>query len=135
MDLTYRKTVSHLNDLKYASKTVSDLLEDVKEQEGRNNHVVYRDTHSVLLFLVVSVVSIYLLYKLYTYTWQWTTVWFCKKEVPATPADVSYTAGSGDQGSTVNINIKNNNDSLNVTDATSQSPKRTLRPRVAKSHF
>jgi hypothetical protein len=40
VDLTYRKTVSHLNDLKYASKTVSDLLEDVKEQEGRNNHVI-----------------------------------------------------------------------------------------------
>jgi hypothetical protein len=33
MNLTYGKTVSHLDDLKYASKKVSDLLEDVKEQE------------------------------------------------------------------------------------------------------
>jgi len=36
MDLTYRKTVSHLNGLKHASKKVSDLLEDVKEQEWRD---------------------------------------------------------------------------------------------------
>jgi hypothetical protein len=41
--LTYRKTVSHLNDLRYASKKVSDLLEDVKEQEWRNKH-----TYSIL---------------------------------------------------------------------------------------
>jgi hypothetical protein len=97
VDLTYRKTVSHLDDLKYASKKVSDLLEDVKEQEWRNKHVTYRDTHSVLLFLILSVVSIYLLYKLYTCTRQWTTIWFCKKEIPDTPADVSYTVEPGDR--------------------------------------
>jgi hypothetical protein len=135
VDLTYRKTVSHLDDLKYASKKESDLLEDVREQEWRNNHVVYHDTHSVLLFFIVSVVSIYLLYKLYTCTRHWTIVWYCKKEIPATPADVSCTAGPGDLGSTFNINIKNSNDSLNVTDAISLSPKRALGPRVAKSYF
>jgi len=46
MDLTYHKTVSHLDDLKYASKKVSELLEDVKEQEWRDNHVAYHDTLS-----------------------------------------------------------------------------------------
>ena len=133
IDLSYRKTVAQLYDLKYASKKVSDLVEDMKEQEWRNSHIVYRDTHSVLLFLIVNIVSIYLLYKLYTCTWQWTSIWFCKKEITATPADVSYNVGLGDRGSTVNINIKNSNDRLNVTDTTSQPPKRTLRPRVAKS--
>ena len=84
--------------MKYASKKVSDLLEDVKEQEWRNNHVVYHDTHSVLLFLVLSIVFTYLLYKLYIYTWQRAAIWFCKQEVPATPANVSYTVGHGDRG-------------------------------------
>ena len=51
IDLTYQKTVSHLDDFKYASKKVSELLEDVKEQEWKNSHVAYHDTHSVLLFL------------------------------------------------------------------------------------
>ena len=135
MDLTYRRTVSHLDDMKYASKTVSDLLEEVRDQEWRNNHAIYHDTHSVLLFLIVSIVSIYLFYKLYTYTWRWTIIWFCKKEIPTPTADVSYTVERGDRGSTVNINNRNSNDSMNVTDATPQSPKRTLRPRIAKSYF
>jgi hypothetical protein len=52
-DLTYRKTVSHLHDLKYASNKISYLLEQVKDQEWRNNHVIYDDTHSVFLFLIV----------------------------------------------------------------------------------
>jgi hypothetical protein len=135
MDPSYHKTVSHLDDLKYASKKVSELLEDVKEQEWRNNHVAYHDTHSVLLFFVLSIVFTYLLYKLYTYMRQRAATWFCSKELPATPADVSYTAGHSDKGSTVNINIRNSNDSLQVTDAAPQSPKRSLRPQVAKSYF
>jgi hypothetical protein len=68
MDLTYRRTVSHLDDMKYASKKVSDLLEEVRDQEWRNNHAIYHDTHTVLLFLIVSIFSIFLLYKLYIYT-------------------------------------------------------------------
>jgi hypothetical protein len=76
-----------------------------------------------------------LLYKLYTYTRRWTTIWFCKKEIPTPSADVSYAVERGDRESTVNINIRNSNDSLSVADATPQSPKRTLRPRVAKSYF
>jgi len=135
MDLTYKKTVSHLDDLKYASKKVSDLLEDVKEQEWRNNHAVYHDTHSVLLFLVLSVVFAYLMYKLYIYARQRTPGWFCKKEVSAAPTDVSCTVGHEPRGSTVNINIRNSNDSLQLTDATPPSPKRSLRPRVAKTYF
>ena len=135
MDLAYKKTVSHLDDLKYASKKVSDLLEDVKEQEWRNSHAVYHDTHSVLLFFVLSVVFLYLLYKLYVYARQRAPGWFCTQEVAATPTNVSYTVGHDPRGSTININIRNSNDSLQLTDAPSQSPKRSLRPRVAKSYF
>ena len=127
--------MSHLDDLKYASKKVSDLLEDVKEQEWRNSHAVYHDTHSVLLFLVLSVVFLYLLYKLYIYARQRAPGWFCTQEVAATPTNVSYTVGQDPRGSTVNINIRNSNDSLQLTDAPSPSPKRSLRPRVAKTYF
>ena len=47
MDLIYHKTVSHLDDLKYANIMVSELLEDVKEQEWKNSHVAYHDTHTL----------------------------------------------------------------------------------------
>ena len=130
VEIAYRKTVAHLDDVRYASTKVSDLLEEVNEQEWKKNHITYRNTHSALLFFVVSVILIYLLYKLYTYTRNRTTIWFCRKEAPATP-----TVGQGDQESTVNINSKNSKDSLNVTDATSSSPKRASHPRVAKSYF
>jgi len=97
IDLTYQKTVSHLDDFKYASKKVSELLEDVKEQEWKNSHVAYHDTHSVLLFFVLSFVFIYLLYKLYTCIRQRAATWFVRKELPATPIDVSYAAGPNDR--------------------------------------
>ena len=110
------------------------MLEDVKEQEWKNSHVAYHDTHSVLFF-VLSVIVIYLLYKLYNYMRQRAAIWFCKREVPDAITDVSYTAGHGSKGSTVNINIHNSNDSLHSTDAAPQPPKRSLQPRVAKSYF
>ena len=78
MEIAYRKTVSHLDDLRYASTKVSDLLGEVNEQERKSNHVTYRNTHSALLFFVVSVILIYLLYKFYTYANKWTTIWFCR---------------------------------------------------------
>ena len=62
-------------------------------------------------------------------------IWFRKREVPDTPGEVSYTTGQTDKCGTVNINIHNSNDSLQLTDAVSQSPQRSLRPRVAKSYF
>jgi hypothetical protein len=88
----------------------------VKVQEWKNTHVMYHDTHSVLLLLVMSVVLIYLLYKLYAYARQRAILWFCKKEVPATPTDVSYTVGRGEKGSTVNINIRNSNESSQLAE-------------------
>jgi len=81
------------------------LLENANEQEWRNNHAAYHDTHSVLLFFVLSVVLIYLLYKLYTYMRQRAAIWFRKREVPDTPGEVSYTTGQADKCGTVNINI------------------------------
>jgi hypothetical protein len=43
LDLAYKKIVSHLDELKYASKKVSDMLQDVKKQEWENTHVMYHD--------------------------------------------------------------------------------------------
>jgi hypothetical protein len=59
IDLTYQKTVSHLDDLKYANKKVSELLEDVKEQEWKNSHVAYHDTHCFIVFCTEFCVHIF----------------------------------------------------------------------------
>ena len=68
VEVVYRKTVADLDDLRYASRKISDLLEELNEQEWKNKHVAYRSTHSVLLFFVTSVIFAYALYKLYTCT-------------------------------------------------------------------
>ena len=68
----------------------------MNEQEWKNNHVTYRHTQSALLFFVLSVILIYLLYKLYTHTSKGATIWFCRKEEPATATDVSCTVGQPD---------------------------------------
>jgi len=86
VEVVYRKT----DDLRYASRKVSDLLREVNEQEWKTNHVAYRNTHSLLLFFVASVIFAYLLYKLYTCIRNRTTIWFCREKVPVAPTDVSY---------------------------------------------
>jgi len=107
----------------------------VNEQEWKNNHVAYRNTHSVLLFCVASAIFVYLLYKLYICTHNRTTIWFCREKTPVTPADVTYVVGEGDQEGIVNINGRNSGDNLNVTDAVSPPTTRASHPRVTKSYF
>ena len=135
MEVAHRKVVAHLDDLRYASRKVLDLLEEVNEQEWKNNHLAYRNTYSVLLFVVASVIFAYLLYKLYTCTRNRNTIWFCREKAPVTPTDVSYIVGQGDQECTVNINGRSSEDNMNVTDAVSPPTKRASHPRVAKSYF
>jgi len=55
---------------------------------------------------------------MYTHTSKQANIWFCRKEAPVTPTDVSYTVGQGDQESTANTNSKSSKDNFNVTNAT-----------------
>jgi len=50
VEVAFRKTVAHLDELRYASRKVSDLLEEVNEQEWKNNHVAYCNTHCFIIF-------------------------------------------------------------------------------------
>jgi hypothetical protein len=54
--LVYKKTTAHLGDLRAASTRVSDLKDKINEQEWKNRHIVYRNTHSVILILVTIIV-------------------------------------------------------------------------------
>ena len=60
VEVAYWETVAYLDDLRYASRKVSDLLEGANEQEWKNNHVAYRNTHCFVCF-VSSVIFAYLL--------------------------------------------------------------------------
>ena len=135
VEIAYRKTTAHLDDLRSASASVSDLMESVNEQEWKNNHVLYRNTHSVLLTSIVSVILIYLSFKLYAHTSRWMPTCFGRKNVQATPTDMSHELGHVNQANTVNNSCKNSGDCLRVASPTPSSHAKVLQPQVARSHF
>ncbi len=135
LDLPYTRKIAHLDDLKYASRRVSDILEEIKEQDWKNSHIGYRNTHSVLLTFVISIVSIYFLYKLYTWKRPGIVIWPCKRGARPEQTVTSQTVKTNAEGNNTDTPIKDSNDRLNVTDTRSHSPTRTSRPQTSKSHF
>ena len=135
LDLPYTGKIAHLDDLKHACKRVSDIVEEIKEQDWKNSHIGYRDTHSVLLTLVISVVSIYLLYKLYTWKRHSTAIWPCKRRARPKPTVAPQAVEANEDGNITDTPIKDITDSLNVTDTKSHSPTRITRPQTSKSYF
>jgi len=102
VEVAYRKIIAYLDDLRSASTRISDLLEEVNEQEWQNHHVRYRSTHSVLLVLIASVILVCLLFKLYTLTRTWMRTCFYRREAPTTPTEVSHAVGPDNQENTAN---------------------------------
>jgi N-acyl-L-homoserine lactone synthetase len=135
VEVACKNAIAHLDDLRSASTRVSDLLEKVNEQEWRNNHVIHRNIHSVLLILIVSVVLICLLFKLYTVTRRWMPTCLCRKEAPTTPMGVSHVLGPDNQENVaISSNISNEN-SPNVAKPTPVPPFKASQPCVATSLF
>lgn len=64
LHVTHKRIISHFDDLRYASKKISDLEKDVEEQECRNHHLFSHTSHSILVYIIIAVV-LYFLYKLY----------------------------------------------------------------------
>jgi len=110
----YKSTIAHLDGLRSASTQVSDLLEKVNEQEWRNNHVIHRNTHYILMTLIVSVILIYLLFKLYTLTRRWMPTCLYRKEAPTTPIEVSHALGPDNQENTATSSNVSSESSLKV---------------------
>ena len=135
VDLRYRKSVTHLGDMKHASERVSELLEKVREQEWKNTHAVYHNAHSILLFFVVTIVLICLLYKLYPCVRHWDVLRSCKKQVSIPSTDTLGVVERGQRGSVINVKVGSNNDCLGAEDATPQLPERTPCSMVPKSRF
>ena len=135
VEAAYRKIIAHLDDLRSASTSESDLLEKVNKQEWKNHHVIYRNTHSVLLVLIVGVTLICLLFKLYTLKRRWMPTCLYRKKAPTTPTEVSRVVGPDNQKNTANNSNKSSEGSLKVAKPTPPSPSKASHPCVATSHF
>jgi hypothetical protein len=71
LDMTFKQIVSHLDDLKYASHRVSELEKEVQEQEWKNNHLSSHVSYSVMVYIILVMITLYVLYKLFKYLRGW----------------------------------------------------------------
>jgi len=124
--------VSHLDDLKIASLTISDVENMIREQEWKRLHTSSHNMYSALVYLCLILIGLYILYKLYS----------CFKDKVSSVRAITDTNGSGN----VNIKIHTSNESLAMAqedvplrDLNSQNPeakpRRSNRLRTSKSCF
>lgn len=63
MDLNFRGTVSHADDLKYVGIKVKDLGKHIQEHEWRNKHSITQHGYSVAVYVTVSLLCLYIMYR------------------------------------------------------------------------
>ena len=114
IDLNFRETVSHADDLKYVGVKVKDLEKHIEEHEWRNKHAIIHHGYSVALYVIVSLFCLYIVYRVLRCM---LTRGFCRGMAGAlrltqqTRANPEFTGS----GNIVNINIKTSNGSLTST--------------------
>jgi hypothetical protein len=135
VEVTYRKPTAHLDDLRSASTRVSDLLNKVNEQEWKNHHTIYRNTHSVLLALIVGVLFICLLYKLCTLTPRWKLNCLYRKRGPTTPAGEDPVVTPNIPETAVNNGNMDNESGQELVKPTSPASSTVAHLRAATSHY
>jgi hypothetical protein len=64
LDMKFKHVVTHVEDLKYASFKISELEKLTREQEWKNKHTQHHKTYSILVYIALSILMTYGLYKL-----------------------------------------------------------------------
>jgi len=111
LDLNFRETVSHADDLKYVGVKVKDLEKNIHEHEWRNKHSTIHHSYSVALYVIISLFCFYVVYRVLRYM---VTKGLCRgiagvlRLTNQTRANPELTGS----GYIVNINIKTSNESL-----------------------
>ena len=133
LNTSFKHVVSHLDDLKMASRRISEVENMIREQEWKRLHASYHNTYSVLVYICLVLIGFYILYKLYN----------CVKVKVNCVKSLTDSNGSGN---VVNVKIHTSNESLAMAqedvplrELNSQSPdakpRRSHRLRTAKSCF
>jgi hypothetical protein len=114
LDLSFRETVSHADDLKYAGVKIKDLEKHIQEHEWKTKHSVIHHGYSIVLYVVVSLFGLYAAYRVLRCM---VVKGLCRGAAGAlrltypNQANPDFTGS----GNVVNINIKSSNESLSST--------------------
>jgi hypothetical protein len=110
-NLKFQETVSHADDWKYAGVKVRDFEKHLRDHEWREKHSITHQSYSIMLYTIVSLVSIYRLIRCVQSRGKCARV----TGSPALNSRVSANRESTGLGNVVNINIKTSNESLTVS--------------------
>ena len=114
MNTSFKHIVSHLDDLRVASRRISDVENMIREQEWKGLHTSSHATYSALVYICLIIIGLYVLYRLYT----------CFRNRVRCMRAITDTASSGN---VVNIKIHTSNESLAI--AQEDVPLRELNSR------
>jgi hypothetical protein len=149
LELNFKHVVSHVEDLKYASYKVSDLERKIKENELKHQHSQYHYTYSVFAYIVVTLISIYGVYRLGRFVLKRWSGNRTVRAIMGPSENVELSTKSSGAGNVVNISIKISNESLSgspegiplqdvqSSSTTGSNPelRRSRRLRTSKSYF
>ena len=65
VNTSFKYVVSHIDDLKVASRSISKMETMIMEQEWRQLHTVSQHKYSALVYICLSLIGLYVLYKLH----------------------------------------------------------------------
>ena len=125
--------LSHLDDLKIASRRISDVETMIREQEWKRLHTSAHHTYSTHVYMCLLLIGLYTLYKLHS----------CLKCKTSCVKSLIDATGSGN---VVNIKIHTSNEILTVAQedvplrelnsgTPNAKPRRSNRLRTTKSCF
>jgi hypothetical protein len=109
LNMKLKHIVSHVEDFKYASFKISEVVKMVKEQEWKNKHTQYHKTYSTSGYMVITLIVLYGIYR-------WTRFilkrWKKGKLLAAITGTTEISGSSAqtrEGGDVVNNNIKTSN--------------------------
>jgi hypothetical protein len=125
LNLNFRQTVSHADDLRYAGVKIRDLEKHILEHEWREKHSIMHHGYSIALYIFVVIVCLYVVVHLMLCL---KSKGLCRRVAGVLKVHSTTDAnpGAAGSGNVVNINIKTSNESLAV--APENIPLRTLPP-------
>jgi len=106
LNLNFRQTVSHADDLRYAGIKVRDLEKHVLEHEWKEKHLAFHHGYSTVFYILLALVVLYIVIRLILCLKSKGT---CRKVAGAFKF---HSAPNAPSGNVVNINIKTSNESL-----------------------
>ena len=130
LDLNFRETISHADDLRYAGIKVKDLERHVLEHEWREKHATIHYGYSIGLYVIIGLLSFYIVFHLIRCMRSRGT---CQIVVGALKriSPIEANPESVGSGNVININIKTSNESL--ANSSENIPLRALKPSDSRT--